>query len=774
MSKWNLKSFKSVDSSKDLKGNNDNNVRKNEELPILLDHNQQSGINMMEVSDLSDPAIAAAVILAAAAESTDNDSNNKHNNSNNNNNNNLNNESFRQTSSSSYDFWRDNNNKDSKKNGKKKWQAADQETSSPSKMSGHFFNKEISRNEIALDMDLDVVDDLKPDRRSATFSRDSRRVSFEDERYHERPSYDARRGSNASHDQIGIIHRSGLLSRVKSTKSRLIDNSKEEVQMMSGLLGRSGLLTRSPDLDDEDDPFDDQDVPDELRRANFNALTLIQWVSLILIVAALICSLLIPSLKKLSVWELKLWKWIQDTLFNQYVIETLSGPPLIEIQKAEEERASTAAVIQRFQNAGATVPPDLQEAAFPPPKSAGKLQKAITRLKTQKFSQSPSRKEDKDNGNNIPIEKLHKLNPKNISAWNMKRLVKMVRHGTLSTLDEQIMFEPTESDPVRQIRNEYEATAAAKKIFHNVAQRGSKFIYLEDLMRFMREDEALRTMIIFEGGSEKSRISKSSLKNWVVNAYRERRALALTLNDTKTAVNKLHQIVNVIVAIIITIIWLVILDIATSSFVAFFTSQVVLAAFIFGNTCKTIFESIIFLFIIHPFDVGDRCEIDGVQMVVEEMNILTTVFLRYDNMKLVFPNSYLSQKPIGNFYRSPDMGDAIDFSVHMATPVEKIALMKQKIISYIESRKEHWASSPMIILKEIDEMNRMKMAVWLTHRMNYQDVGERWVRRAKLAEEMVNVFKELDMQYRLHPIDINVCSMPPVNSTRNPWAENSA
>lgn len=62
------------------------------------------------------------------------------------------------------------------------------------------------------------------------------------------------------------------------------------------------------------------------------------------------------------------------------------------------------------------------------------------------------------------------------------------------------------------------------------------------------------------------------------------------------------------------------------------------------------------------------------------MNILTTVFLRYDNMKMTFPNSVLSTKPIGNYYRSPDMGDAIDFYLHIATPVEKVALMKQRII----------------------------------------------------------------------------------------------
>jgi hypothetical protein len=36
--------------------------------------------------------------------------------------------------------------------------------------------------------------------------------------------------------------------------------------------------------------------------------------------------------------------------------------------------------------------------------------------------------------------------------------------------------------------------------------------------------------------------------------------------------------------------------------------------FIFGNACKTVFEALIFVFIMHPFDVGDRCVIDGTQV----------------------------------------------------------------------------------------------------------------------------------------------------------------
>ena len=88
----------------------------------------------------------------------------------------------------------------------------------------------------------------------------------------------------------------------------------------------------------------------------------------------------------------------------------------------------------------------------------------------------------------------------------------------------------------------------------------------------------------------------------------------MTLNDTKTAVNRLRIVVDVLVGIVILVIWLLVLNIVTSENLVFATSQLVVVAFVFGNTCKTVFEAVIFLFVIHPFDVGDRCEIDGVQV----------------------------------------------------------------------------------------------------------------------------------------------------------------
>lgn len=68
-------------------------------------------------------------------------------------------------------------------------------------------------------------------------------------------------------------------------------------------------------------------------------------------------------------------------------------------------------------------------------------------------------------------------------------------------------------------------------------------------------------------------------------------------------------------------------------------------------------------------------------MVVEEMNILTTIFLRYDNEKVSYPNSVLATKPISNFYRSPEMIDSVEFAIDFATKVEHIAGLKERIES---------------------------------------------------------------------------------------------
>jgi len=87
---------------------------------------------------------------------------------------------------------------------------------------------------------------------------------------------------------------------------------------------------------------------------------------------------------------------------------------------------------------------------------------------------------------------------------------------------------------------------------------------------------------------------------------------------------------------------------------------------------------------------------------------------------------------------------------------------------YIERKNEQWHVAPMVIMKDVEDLNKVNMSVWLTHKMNYQDMKERWNRRAELIEEMMKVLKELDIEYRLLPIDVNVRNQPPLLSNKLP------
>uniref|UniRef100_A0A2N9FLT6 Mechanosensitive ion channel MscS domain-containing protein n=1 Tax=Fagus sylvatica TaxID=28930 RepID=A0A2N9FLT6_FAGSY len=537
------------------------------------------------------------------------------------------------------------------------------------------------------------------------------------------------------------FRRDSWKSVMSMTKSRLIDPPEESCPSSERVVNSGRMPEKEQDC--EDDDIDD--IPQEYKRRKFSTLTLLQYV--------------LASTFHVNTF----FERIQEALFNQYVIKTLSSPPLFKRHEYDPLEEGAMAGHQELEKVGVTVPGE--HGATLPPRSrrvigSGRLQKSPTVGKNSRFSRSMSKRQDEE----ISVDHLHKLNQKNISAWNMRKMVNIIRHGALSTLDEQLQNSNIEDEALLQIRSECQAKEAAKRIFQNVAKPGSQHICLEDVWHFMGKEEALKTMRLFGVAAENQGISKSFLKDWMVNAFRERRALALSLNDTKTAVDELHNLLNILVAIIILIIWLIILGVRITHFLVLISSQLLLVVFMFGNTCRTVFEAIIFLFIMHPFDVGDRCEVDGVQMVVEEMNILTTVFLKFDNQKIIYPNSILATKPISNYHRSPDMGDAIDFCIHIATPIEKVAVMKERITGYIESNNEHWQPAPMVIMREVIDMNKLMMSVWLTHRINYQDIKERWIRRALLVEEMIKVFRELDIEYRMLPLDVNVRNLPEISN----------
>lgn len=128
---------------------------------------------------------------------------------------------------------------------------------------------------------------------------------------------------------------------------------------------------------------------------------------------------------------------IQESIFHQYVLQTLSGPPLMEMAE----------------RVGST-------------KSNGQL--SLRKVEKGKGSEEQAV---------IDVGKLHKMKQEKVSAWTMRRLVNMVTTSGLSTISSSIddsVDEDRGEQVDKEITSELEAKAAAFQIFKNVAKPDCK------------------------------------------------------------------------------------------------------------------------------------------------------------------------------------------------------------------------------------------------------------------------------------------------------------
>ncbi|XP_057730479.1 mechanosensitive ion channel protein 10-like [Arachis stenosperma] len=480
-------------------------------------------------------------------------------------------------------------------------------------------------------------------------------------------------------------------------------------------------------------------VFDDVQKKNHKFLNKVFQALVAVLVGAIIWLVKIVLVKMLasSFHVATYFDRMKESVFHHYILDTLSGPPMEDAEEILQQH--------RLLTGGGS-----------------KSMPARSRLNKLKEKQQQERF---GGSRRIDMEKLRELSMESTaSAWSVKRLVNYVRSSGLSTISRTVDdFATAESE----INSEWEARNCAQRIFNNVAKPAAKYIEEEDLMRFLKRVEIHTIFPLFEGALETGKISRSSFRNWVIRAYYERKALAQSLNDTKTAVQQLHKLASAIVSVIIIIVILLVMGVATLKIIFFCMTQIVLIGVAFQGTCKTVLEAIIFVFVMHPFDIGDRCVIDGVHMIVEEMNILSTVFLRYDNEKIYYPNAVLLNKPISNFYRSPEMWDSIDFTIDASTPMETIIALKKSIQIYIESKPKYWNPKHSVIAKEIQNVDKLKLCLCVQHTINHQNYGERSIRITELLLELKKIFEIHAVKYNLLPQEIHITQMSMENNNIN-------
>ena len=75
---------------------------------------------------------------------------------------------------------------------------------------------------------------------------------------------------------------------------------------------------------------------------------------------------------------------------------------------------------------------------------------------------------------------------------------------------------------------------------------------------------------------------------------------------------------------------------------------------------------------------------------------------------------------------------------------------------YIEGKPKYWSPKHSVIVREIENMNKMKMCLCITHTMNHQNFGEKNARKTELIFELKRIFESLGIKYHLLPQEVHL------------------
>lgn len=166
----------------------------------------------------------------------------------------------------------------------------------------------------------------------------------------------------------------------------------------------------------------------------------------------------------------------------------------------------------------------------------------------------------------------------------------------------------------------------------------------------------------------------------------------------------------------------------------------------FATTAQEVLGSCIFLFVKHPYDIGDRVDITSEQLAVEHIALLYTVFKRVSNGKTVqIPNIVLNSLWVENVTRSKAMREQVSVFCAFDTSFEDVNLLKQEMSNFVRDPANCRDFHPEIDIEvmSIAEMNKLELRIEIRHKSNWSNESLRATRRSKFMCALVLALRKV-------------------------------
>ncbi|KAF2716398.1 hypothetical protein K431DRAFT_307814 [Polychaeton citri CBS 116435] len=294
----------------------------------------------------------------------------------------------------------------------------------------------------------------------------------------------------------------------------------------------------------------------------------------------------------------------------------------------------------------------------------------------------------------------------------------------------------------------------ARRLYRTFAREETETVHSDDLRAaFENDDEADAAFSMFDKDMNGD-ISMEELEAVCVEIGRERKSITASLKDLDSVVAKLDDVFMFVVFVITVLVFISLISTSAAGVLTSAGSTVLALSWLFSATAQEFLQSVIFVFVKHPFDVGDRVTIygnsgslgRGDDYFVKEIALLYTEFKKMEGHVVQAPNSYLNTLFVLNMRRSGGLAEAVSITIKFGTTLEQIEGLRNKLLEFVKSEKREYQGNILTELRDIVEAHAMNLNIVFFYKSNWQNEGLRLARRNKFICAVMVCMQELGIE----------------------------
>ncbi|KAJ6012212.1 hypothetical protein N7522_002567 [Penicillium canescens] len=322
-----------------------------------------------------------------------------------------------------------------------------------------------------------------------------------------------------------------------------------------------------------------------------------------------------------------------------------------------------------------------------------------------------------------------------------------------SELTGKQVFNPTATHTIviQALERKRCAAALARRIWMSFVVEGRESLYMDDIVEVLGAEHEAEAEECFHALDKDGNgdISLDEMVLTITEFGRLRKSLNNSMHDVDQAIRVLDNLLMCVAGLVGVLVFISFVTTGFGTVIAAGATSLLSLSFVFSVTAQEVLGSCIFLFVKHPFDIGDRVEVSDKPFVVERISLLFTVFRNITDHRITqVPNNILNSLWVDNFTRANAMHEQLTVPVAFDTSFAEVQLLRQEMENFVRDKENCRDFQPDVDIElgGVGDMDKLQLRVDIRHKSNWSNETVRAARRSKFLCALVLAVRKVQVR----------------------------